>query len=430
MSGENVKQLVSMIVDDAKLTLITVKGEVIDIANGDLYDTEKMVEELTPQLSGLATVEVDLDDYLSIKQALFPDDYEDDGQIIVRVVEGKEIKGIFFPLKIEVVVKQEGGEVAIPHAENLKPQLNRAKDTNSPAVRNFLKRVAPMIKDRLHSAEDLMQFIQKSDLPLTDAGEIIAYKRVNLREGNYVDCHTGKVIQNVGSRVYMDAEKVDPDRSNACSNGLHVGSLSFMKSFHGGHTLICLVKPEDFIAVPEYDTTKCRVCEYRVIGVLTDDDRKTINSGKHITTEGFGQLIAEAVAGNIVPITNHVHVGADGACVFTKEGKASDEPVKATADAPKATKKPKKSPAEKKPAKKVKPGTGTSLLEDTPESTGKKVVEKAKAAKKATLADMARDLFKAQSWTQLKDFKKSKKKSWQVLGFNEKEETQIVNEAG
>ena len=414
MSGKNLKKLVSMIVGDDKLTLITIEGEIIDIQNGDMYDTGKLVDELTPQLSGLAAVEVDLDDYLAIKQALFPDDFQDDGEIIVRVVEGKDIKGIFFPLKIEVAVKSGDGEVVVPSVENLKPQLNRAIDTNSPSVRNFLHRITPVIKDRLHSADDLMQFIKKSDLPLTDAGEIIAYKRVNKKGDDYVDCYTGKVIQNIGSRVYTDAEKVDPDRTRACSNGLHVGSLQFMKSFRGAHTLVCVVKPEDFIAVPQYDTTKCRVCEYRVIGVLSDADRDTINSGKHITTEGFGKLIADAVAGDMPPILYDVYVEGWGHTTITKRGKGASAPTPAPAEKP----------------KEVKPETGKSLLEDSPKDTGKKVVEKAKSAKKATLADMARDLFKAKSWTQLMDFKKSKKKSWAVLGFNDAEVTQIVNEVG
>ena len=238
-----------------------------------------------------------------------------------------------------------------------------------------------------------MQFIKESDLPLTDAGEIIAYKRVNKKGDDYVDCHTGKVIQNIGSRVYTDAEKVDPDRTRSCSNGLHVGSLQFMKSFTGAHTLICVVKPEDFIAVPQYDTTKCRVCEYRVIGVLTDADRDTINSGKHITNEGFGKLIADAVAGDMPPILYDVYVGDRGETTITKRGKDNPAPT------PTPSKKPKK----------AKPETGKSLLEDTPKDMGKKVVEKAKLAKKATLADIARDLFKAKSWTQLMDFKKAKK---------------------
>lgn len=406
MSDKNVKQLVSMIVGDKKLTLITIEGEIIDIQNGDMYNTEKIVDDLTPKLSGLSAVEVDLDDYLSIKQALFPDDYEDTGEIIVRVVEGKEIKGIFFPLKIEVSVKSGESEVVVPKVENLNPQMQRAIDTNSPSVRNFLKRITPVIKDRLHSAEDLMEFIKKSDLPLTDAGEIIAYKRVRQQGDHFVDCHTGKVIQTIGSRVYTDVEKVDPDRTRACSNGLHVGSLQYMKSFYGDVTIVCLVKPEDFIAVPEYDTTKCRVCEYRIIGVLSEEDRKTINSGKHITNEGFGKLIADAVAGILYPITNEVYVKSAAEVIVT--------PIK-----------DKSTP--KKEVKEVNPKTGKSLLEDTPKKDGKQIVEKAKKAKKATLAEMARDLFNSKLWTQLVDFKKAKKKSWEALGFSPQEETEIVN---
>jgi len=409
---DNTKTIVSMIAGEEKLTLITITGELLDISNGDMYDTEKMVDELTPKLTGLGGVEVNLDDFLIIKQALFPEDYEDEGDIIVRVVEGKEIKGIFFPLKIEVAVKVDDQEVVIPEAENLTNQMARAIDQKSPAVANFMRRIATVAAERRHSAEDLMKFIQHCDLPLTDAGDIIAYKRVNKRGSGYVDCHSGTVPQDLGYRVYTDVEKVDPDRSRACSNGLHVGSLSFMKSFYGGHTLVCLVRPEDFIAVPTYDTKKCRVCSYDIIGVLSPEDRDSVNRGDHITDSPFNVLIGNAVAGKTIPITHGVYVEGIGKAKVHKIGETpgyeAPEPVEPITEEEAATK-------------------GQSLETDTTEKArGTKVLEKAKAAKTGSVREQARAMFDNQQWDELKSFKKAKKKSWTALGFTESEENQIM----
>lgn len=306
--SHNQKTIVSMIAGEEKLTLITINGHLIDISNDGMYDTEKMVNVLTPKLTGVGGIEIDLDDFLIVKQALCPDNDQSNDDIVVRVVEGKEVKGVFFPLKIEVSVKVGDSYVVIPEAEHLTDQMSRAITQKSHSVANFMRRIAKVAAERRHSAEDLMKFIRHCDLPLTDAGDIIAYKRVNQRGDNYVDCHSGSVVQNVGYRVYTDVEKVDPDRSRACSNGLHVGSLSFMKSFYGGHTLVCLVRPEDFIAVPTYDEKKCRVCAYDIIGVLSPDDRDKVNQGSHIADSPFNTLIGKAVAGETPPITHGVYV--------------------------------------------------------------------------------------------------------------------------
>lgn len=407
--SENQKTIVSMIAGKDKLTLITISGELIDISNGDMYDTEKMVDVLTPQLTGINGVDVDLDDFLIIKQALFPDDYEDEGDIIVRVVEGKEIKGIFFPLKIEVSVNVEGQEVVIPEAEHLTGQMSRAIDQNSPAVANFLRRIAKVAAERRHSAEDLMKFIRHCDLPLTDAGDIIAYKRVQKQGDHYVDCHSRTVTQNLGYRVYTDVEKVDPDRSRACSNGLHVGSLQFMKSFWGGHTLVCLVRPEDFIAVPTYDEKKCRVCSYDIIGILSPEDRDKVNTGEHIADSPFNVMIGNAVAGNSIPMTHGVYVEGIGKVRVHKIGE-DPKPVNETPMTDEQVK-----------------AKGASLASDTGEARGTKVFEKAVASKGKTLADVARAMFDAEQWDELRSFKKTKKKSYASLGFSDAEEAKIID---
>lgn len=411
MTKENVKQLVSMIVEDNKLTLITVRGEVVVIPNEDMYDVNRMINDIMPKITGTAAVEVDLDDYLIITQAMLQNDYQNEGEVIVRVVEGKEVKGIFFPLKIEVAVKVDEEEIVIPKAETLKSQIQRASETGSPAVTNFMKRIAPVVKDRRHSAEDLMEFMKKLELPLTDNGDIIAYKKVTKKDDHFVDCHTGKVIQNVGYRIYTDAELVDPDRSKSCSNGLHVGSLDFMNSFYGGAMLICLVHPEDFIAVPEYDTTKCRVCSYEVIGVVNEKDKAQINKKQFVSGSKLNELVGRAVKGHIPPFHMEVHVGPKQELTITKVGENKEKTLRFSKESENKT-------------------LGKSLRESTKENTdhmiNKETINKVKAAKKKstgnrTITKAALDLFTASSWTLLNEYRKQRKKSFKALGFTDQQ---------
>lgn len=310
MAESNLKQVVSMLVGESKITLFTIAGEVLDLKEDGPYDTAKLTEFLSPQLTGTKAVEVDLSEYLTVARALGTPDYEEEGIIVTQIIDGKEVQGIFYPekVKVTVAVKDEATgtsePVEVPEIENLERHMNRASKEQSPAVRNFLKRLAPVLKDRLHSAEDLMRFLGKSDLPFTNDGRIIGYKRVktkhNGQAGVYVDCHTGNVQQKVGTRVWMEVDAVDPDRNRSCSHGLHVANLGYLGGFHGSHTLVVLVNPEDFIAVPHGETTKCRVSSYEIIGVLSGASQKVVNGGSHIEGDPvLKNLLKAAVEGRL-----------------------------------------------------------------------------------------------------------------------------------
>jgi hypothetical protein len=228
----DMKHIVSMLAAEEKITLFTVMGEVLELQADGPHDTSKIAEVLTPKLNGGNVVELDLNDYLNIQAAIVPEGYESEGMIVTQIIDGKEVQGIFFPSSVAVQVQYEGEEVTIPKVEKLQKHAQRANAEKSPAVRNFLRRMAPVAKNRLHSAEDLMDFIERSDLPLTQDGMIIGYKKVNKNEdGKFVDVHSGKVAQQVGSRVWMDVEMVDPSRTNSCSNGLHVANLGYLSGF-------------------------------------------------------------------------------------------------------------------------------------------------------------------------------------------------------
>lgn len=311
MSSNTQKNVVSMLASEEKIMLITAEGQVIDMKNDGPYDTTKIAEFLTPKLDGKTVVSIDLSNFMTILKAIVPDGYENNGVVVTHVIDGKEVQGIFYPQKVSVAVQHEGREVIIPKVENLEAHAHRAAAESSPAVRNFLRRLAPVVESRLHSAEDLMDFIKRSDLPLTNDGLIIGYKKVNqLANGMFVDVHSGKIEQQVGSHVWMDVDAVDPSRNRSCSHGLHVANLGYLSGFSGSHTLIVLVDPANFIAVPHGETNKCRVCAYDVIGVMTARAHQMVDSGAFVTGEQtFKSVIADAVAGRTIRPFEAVKVG-------------------------------------------------------------------------------------------------------------------------
>ena len=327
----SMKQVVSMLVSSDKITLFTMTGELIEVKNDGDYDTAKIAEYLTPRLSGTNSVELNLADYSKVAKIL-PADLEAHGIEVTQVINGREVQGIFYPRKVAVSVNVGGEKVNIPDIENLLGHIQRASAEQSPSVANFLKRLAPVLQKRKHSGEDLMKFIKLSEMPLTNDGRIIAYKRVNKAEQDYFkDCHTGLVKQRVGSRVIMKVDLVDSSRHNSCSTGLHVANLGYMKGFNGAHTLIVLVNPEDFIAVPVGEDTKARVCAYEIIGTMSNSAHDKVNTGSHVQGDiTLKQLIKNAVEGNHIRPFEEIEVGERGAIVkVTPLTGGGQPPVKA-----------------------------------------------------------------------------------------------------
>lgn len=310
---DNIQEVVSVIAGETSLKLITITGNVIEMREDSTYDTARLIKDITPQLTGGNVVSVNLSDYLAVVKALSEPEYENQGIKITHMVDGQEVQGIFYPQKVSVQVQTSPDEepVTIPEVENLEKHINRAAQENSPAVRNFLKRLAPVVRDRRHSAEDLMKFIKKCEMPLTHDGKIIGYKRVKQgANDDFVDCHSGKITQRIGSRVFMDIDGVDPDRNRACSHGLHVANLGYLNSFHGSHILIVLVDPKDFIAVPmDGGGTKCRVCSYDIIGIITGSAHKVVASSQVPEDATFSSLVKDAIEGRYIRPDEVVKVG-------------------------------------------------------------------------------------------------------------------------
>lgn len=92
----------------------------------------------------------------------------------------------------------------------------------------------------------------------------------------YTDMHSRTMRILLGEPVKQDRKECDADFRRDCSNGLHVGATKYVENFAGGSStvLVCYVNPANVVAVPDYDHSKMRVCEYFPFAVATYENGK------------------------------------------------------------------------------------------------------------------------------------------------------------
>lgn len=323
------------------------------------------------------------------------------------------------------VVAVVDGENILPDAENLTNLVAHAvkNPETSKGLEAFMKRMAAVAATRRHSAEDLMKFLKTADLPFSDTGDIIAYKNLNAarEDGYFTDIHSGNVKQKLGSLVFMSENMVDPDRRNDCSNGLHIASRSYLGGFRGGATVVCRIRPEDVIAVPEYNHNKMRVCAYHIIDVLPTDIAQTINNNKPITdVAGGAERLAKYIAGQHIGILEHTEIGGSKGSnlKITKlvEGKKAKQAVKEV-----------EAIVASSAAPVVEEVTNeTSLAPEVDVRAMQQVVKQVKAeSHREVIARLFKEGLTKETALQIQEIKKKSKKSWSVLGVSDKQVKQL-----
>jgi hypothetical protein len=137
----------------------------------------------------------------------------------------------------------------------------------------FMENLAenPSLLSRLH----LFTWLARRDFALTPEGHLLGYKGVG-SDGLSVSSgtasvdgttHRGRIPNPVGAVVEMPRLRVNPDRRNACSVGLHVGTFEYAAGF-GQRLLLVSVNPRDVVSVPrDCGFQKMRVCRYTVLSV-------------------------------------------------------------------------------------------------------------------------------------------------------------------
>jgi hypothetical protein len=206
---------------------------------------------------------------------------------------------------VVAVMPENGALVSGVEKLDIQIQAVAAKLGSSIGVQRFFERVASV--KRNHSVSDLLSFMQKGELPIADDGSVLVYKRLQSTHtpGVFVDCHSRKVTQRIGSHVFMDEKLVDANRRVDCSNGLHVARRDYLTAFHGDVTVLAKLAPEDVIAVPHSDARKLRAKGYHIIAQLSASDANLVNSNKSMADT---VLLGNAVAGNHIGVIETVEI--------------------------------------------------------------------------------------------------------------------------
>lgn len=330
-------------------------------------------------------------------------DPKEDGTTVVAVVDNK---------------------FAIPDAHKMKLQIkNSLKTKNTKGVENFFTRLANIGARRGHTAQELMRFIERGDLPLTDSGDILVYKALQSTdvEGEFVDVHTRKVKQRVGDIVCMAESLVDPSRRLECSSGLHIARKEYLRHFGGDTMVLAVVRPEDVVAVPDYDANKMRAMAYHIIFQLTKEmaDQVRAAEGSFTDVEGASKILANAIAGNYDAPKRRVEI-----LDRQQNIKIHDLSNK---------------PAPKKPIKKRKTKAQAKALkldelenkDQAPTVNPRKIIKKVVTLSRK---EQAQELYQKFSKTRdpelaskLVDLKKTSKVSWERLGLTYKQGRDVMS---
>lgn len=313
----------------------------------------------------------------------------------------------------------------IPDVHKMKHLLHSAnKNASTKAIENLLTRLSAIIDNRQHSVEDLMRFLEKADLPIAEDGSIIAYKILKRKKGKYVDCHTARVVQQVGSYVCVNENLVDLNRRNECSNGLHIARRGYIGQFSGDVCVLCKIDPEDVMVVPHNDANKIRVKGYHILAELSDEAYAYLKANRPMTTEMEAlKIVYAAIKGNHISRIERVEIkGQSGTNVVTTPLNTNDSrPPKVKAGREDLTKAVAVDD-EITPAPAVEPREINKRLAEMDQA------KQSDKEKPLTKAEQARKLYNEwkknsnqENLNALMLFKKKAKKGWGVLGFSDKE---------
>lgn len=338
-------RIVYVVIDTKQLTLYKEDGSKIYVPQGDSR-VRTIIDQALPLVNQGKVAEIDL----SVPGSY--EEFEKQGSGLVRFFKvAKKKLASLFSEPVEPIIPGSFGKQpvlskadqiseilahAVPAKNNITPEEaqentviavvndnivcgveqvhahieHAAKLGSTKGMEKFLERIAAVSKPRHHSVDDLLRFMERGDLPVADDGSIIAYKALEgIGGGIYVDLHTRKVKQRVGTEVRVDESLVDRNRSNECSNGLHIARRGYLNTFIGSHCFLVKVAPEDVVTVPHKDPNKVRVCAYHIIEKLTDEAYRTVLGNKPMTDCAESRtMLARAISGDHVGILERVHI--------------------------------------------------------------------------------------------------------------------------
>lgn len=126
------------------------------------------------------------------------------------------------------------------------------------------------------AVDELYLFLEANNLPITEDGCFLAYKRVDDNYNSYHKNRDGSDTNHViGKTVEMQRGEVTADRSVCNSDGLHFCGISYLSHYNSGRGKIVVLKinPANVVSIPkDYGNAKGRCCQYEVIAEHFDGE--------------------------------------------------------------------------------------------------------------------------------------------------------------
>ena len=125
------------------------------------------------------------------------------------------------------------------------------------------------------SRNDLYEFVEKNNSPITEDGCFLAYRKVGRDYLSYHKNLDGTRNNNrVGSVVKMDRKGVCADRHQTCAPGLHFCSWDYLPLYYAfidSRVMLVKINPKNVVSIPvDYNLAKGRCCEYEVVDEIID----------------------------------------------------------------------------------------------------------------------------------------------------------------
>lgn len=134
---------------------------------------------------------------------------------------------------------------------------------------NFLENL--MQNPSARSVEELYNFLEHKNLPITEDGCFLAYKAVR---SDFYDIYSGTILNAIGTVIQFERNKVDDNCNRTCSYGLHVGSIEYVRWYKHADSKVLIVKvnPKHVVSVPtDHNGQKVRVERYEILSLYEGD---------------------------------------------------------------------------------------------------------------------------------------------------------------
>lgn len=137
-----------------------------------------------------------------------------------------------------------------------------------------------------HVFNELFQWMEKGNMPVTPEGHFLAYKKVDDNFRSYHPSPDGThLLHEFGEYLAMPRYQVDDDRNRTCSTGLHFCSWDYLNRYYGsqGRVIVLDIDPADVVSIPtDYNHTKGRACGYVPLYALDPKDvEHAFHDGSH-----------------------------------------------------------------------------------------------------------------------------------------------------